>query len=176
MTYRILGFVFFSRLETFGGDLMPNAWIIPLGQDGLIGLTAPIVVFLIATRPRLSTYVIAIAWLWWGIADFGVGLVVEHFYPPFRSPMGPHVPDVVMTIWLLVNLGLELWAFALMLTPRVRGYFVASEGGVPLSLRESAMGGAWIWIILGSAAIGLLFSYVAAGMNFMFAMLGFPAT
>lgn len=75
MTYRILGFIFMPSIEVFGGDVLPTAWIIPLGQDALIGLTAPIVVYLLATRPKTITYAIGLAWVWWGIADFGVGLV-----------------------------------------------------------------------------------------------------
>ena len=108
MTYRILGFVFMGNTETFGGNVLPNAWIIPLGQDGLIGITAPIVAYLVATRPKILTYVITIAWVWWGIADFLVGNVTELYYPPLQSPFGPHTPSGMLSGWLVGNLLIEV--------------------------------------------------------------------
>ena len=55
MTHRILGFIFMPSIEVFGGDVLPTPWIIPLGQDALIGITAPIVVYFLATRPKMLT-------------------------------------------------------------------------------------------------------------------------
>jgi hypothetical protein len=173
MTYRIVGFVFMPSVEVFGGDVLPTAWIIPLGQDALIGLTAPIVVYLLAIRPKTITYAIGIAWVWWGIADYGVGLVTEIFQPPFKSPMGENTPSFVLTGWLLTNLALELYAFYLLLTPKVRKYFLASENHKPLSLKETPLKGKWIFVIIAAVLTGLFFPIVATGMNSLFKMMGY---
>ncbi|MGB2129051.1 MAG: hypothetical protein ACPHXR_06185 [Flavicella sp.] len=97
MTYSILGFIYIPCIEIFGGDVLPTAWIIPLGQDALIGLTAPIIFYFLATRPKTITYAIGIAWVWWRIADFGVGLATEIFQSPFKSPMGENTHSFVLT-------------------------------------------------------------------------------
>ena len=173
MTYRILGFVFLGSTETFGGDVLPNAWIIPLGQDGLIGITAPIIAYLIATRPRVLTYAISLAWVWWGIADFIVGMVTEHYYPPHASPFGDHTPDAMLSGWLLGNLAAEIYAFYLLLTPEVRKYFISSENTGVLAVAESPMKGRWRWIIVGAALMGLSFQVLAKGMDGAFQMMGF---
>ena len=173
MTYRILGFIFMPALETFGGDILPTAWIIPLGQDGLIGITAPIIVYLLATKPKIFTYVIGVAWVWWGIADFGVGLATEHFQPPLKSPFGPHTPSGMMTGWLLTNLTLELYAFYLLLTPTVRQYFMASENTKPLSLKETPLKGKWIFVIIGAILMGLFFTKISHAIDSIFEILGF---
>lgn len=174
MTYRILGFVFLGEVVGFGGSAMPTAWVVPLGQDGLIGLTAPIVVFLIATRPRVLTYAIATAWLWWGVVDFIVGLVVENLYPPIEGPFGPHVPDAMLAVWLYGNLLLEIVALGLFLTPAVRRYFTEPERqSVSLTIAESPMRGAWIPLMVAAALMGLFFPQVAVGMDWLFELLGF---
>jgi hypothetical protein len=173
MTYRILGFIYMPSIEVFGGDVLPTAWIIPLGQDALIGLTAPIVVYLLATRPKTITYAMGLAWVWWGIADFGVGLVTEIFQPPFKSPMGENTPSFVLTGWLLTNLSLEIYAFYLLLTPKVRNYFIVSEKDKPLNLEETALSGKWIFAIVAAALTGLFFPIMAMGINTFFKMMGY---
>ena len=173
MTYRILGFIFMPAIEAFGGDVLPTAWIIPLGQDGLIGITAPIIVYLLATKPKVLTYAIGIAWVWWGIADFGVGLATEVFQPPFKSPFGPHTPSGMMTGWLLINLTLELYAFYLLLTSPVRQYFMASEDVKSLSLKESPLKGKWIFVIIGAVLMGIFFPVMTNLIDATFGMLGF---
>ena len=87
MTYRILGFLFLPEVEGLGGNMMPSAWIIPLGQDGLVGLTAPIIAYLIVTRPKVLTYTIAVGWVWWGIADFIIGMITESFLSTYDKPI-----------------------------------------------------------------------------------------
>ncbi len=173
MTYRILGFIFMPAIEVFGGDVLPTAWIIPLGQDALIGLTAPVVVYLLATKPKTITYAIGLAWVWWGIADFGVGLVTEIVQPPFKSPMGENTPSFVLSSWILTNLILELYAFYLLLKPSVRNYFIASESNRPLSLKETPLKGKWIFAIIAAALTGLFFPFIAMGINGLFKMMGY---
>ena len=175
MTYRIAGFMFMGNIEAFGGNAMPNAWVIPFGQDGLIGITAPIVAYLVATRPKMLTYAIAIAWVWWGIADFLVGNVTEMFYPPLQSPFGPHTPDGMLSGWLIGNLLIEVYAFYLLLTPSVRQYFINAEEKAPLSLSNSPMKGRWILIAIGAALMGIFFQNVAGGMDALFQLMGFPS-
>ena len=173
MTYRILGFIFMPAVEAFGGDVLPTAWVIPLGQDGLIGITAPIVVYLLATKPKALTYIIGIAWVWWGITDFGVGLATEVFQPPLKSPFGPHTPSGMMSGWLLTNLTLELYAFYLLLTPPVRQYFMASENVKSLSLKETPLKGKWIFVIIGAVLMGIFFPVMANLIDSTFQIMGF---
>lgn len=173
MTYRILGFIFMSSIELFGGDILPTSWIIPLGQDAIIGLTAPIILYFMATRPKVLTYTLTIAWVWWGIADFGVGLVTDIVQPPLKSPMGENTPGWVLTGWLLTNLGLELYALNLLLSSKVRNYFILSENENPLSLKETPLNGKWILVIMVSALIGGFFPYVSIGINGFFQMMGY---
>ena len=161
-------------VEAFGGDVLPTAWIIPLGQDGLIGITAPFIVYLLATKPRALTYVIGIAWVWWGITDFGVGLATEIFQPPLKSPFGPHTPNAMMKGWLFTNLILELFAFYLMLTAPVRQYFMASENENSLSIKESPLKGKWIFVIVVAFLMGIFFKNVTGGMDGLFELMGFP--
>ena len=173
MTHRILGFIFMPSIEVFGGDVIPTPWIIPLGQDALIGITAPIVVYFLATRPKMLTYAIGLAWVWWGIADYGIGLVTEIFQPPFKSPMGENTPSFVLTGWLLMNLTLELTAFYLLLKPQVRQYFMSSENNKTLSLKETPLKGKWIIAIIPAALTGLFFPFIAIGINGLFKMMGY---
>lgn len=173
MTYRIVGLIFMPAIKVLGGDVLPTAWIIPLGQDALIGLTAPVVVYFLATKPKTITYAIGLAWVWWGIADFGVGLATEIFQPPLKSPMGENTPSFVLTGWLLTNLFLELYAFYLLLKPTVRNYFMASENNRPLSLKETPLKGKWIFALITAALTGLFFPIVAMGINEVFKMMGY---
>ena len=41
-SYRVIGFKMIAakKLECHGGDLFPTAWVLPLGQDGIIGSLA----------------------------------------------------------------------------------------------------------------------------------------
>jgi hypothetical protein len=45
-TYHIVGALFWGGLDLSGGGVFPNAWVIPLSQDTLTGLLAPVVVYL----------------------------------------------------------------------------------------------------------------------------------
>lgn len=172
MTYRVAGLPFLGETEAFGGDQMAAAWVIPLGQDALIGLTAPLVVFLLATRPRVATYALGAAWLWWGITDFVVGLVVEGIYPPTKSPFGPNTPEVMMVVWLWGNLAVECLALGLLGTPAVRGYFADPDTQqVTIPVRQSPMAGKWLWILVLAAAMGVFFKMVALGMDAAFGLI-----
>ncbi|MDX2469213.1 MAG: hypothetical protein QNL04_01415 [SAR324 cluster bacterium] len=173
MTYRMLGFIFMPSVEAFGGDLLPTAWVIPLGQDALIGLTAPLIAYLIATKPKILTYAIVVAWVWWGIADFGVGLATEYFQPPFKSPFGSHTPSLMMTGWLLTNLSLEVYALYLLLTPDVRQYFMTQDKAASLSIAESPMKGRWILVVMGAALMAVFFQTMTKMIDAAFAMMGF---
>lgn len=175
MTYRVLGLIFLGETDAFGGSLMASAWVIPLGQDALVGLCAPFVVYLLATRPKVITYAIGLAWLWWGVTDFVVGIVTGANYPPTTSLFGPHTPGAMMEIWLYGNLFVEIWALYLMLTPSVRAYFQRGENQAAMSVSQSPMGGAWIYIIIVSGLVGLTFPYVAIVIDGVFQLLGFAA-
>ncbi|MFT5064865.1 MAG: hypothetical protein ACI9TA_000472, partial [Reinekea sp.] len=60
-TYRIVGALFWGGLDLSGGGVFPNAWVIPLSQDTLTGLLAPVVVYLLAMRPNVLSYALAVA-------------------------------------------------------------------------------------------------------------------
>lgn len=85
-TYRIVGAVFWPGLDISGGGMLPNAWVIPLSQDTMTGLMAPFVVVLLAMRPGVLSYALAVAFFVFGIVDFTNGIVVEVLYPP-HAPM-----------------------------------------------------------------------------------------
>lgn len=170
MTYRIAGLPFLGGTEAFGGSAMASAWVVPLGQDALIGLTAPLVVYLIATRPRVATYAIAAAWLWWGIADFVVGLVIGSQYPPMESPFGPHTPEAMLDIWLYANLAIEVVALVLLGRKDVRDYFVESQSREPIALSASPFGGRWVVLIVVGGLMGVFFKQVALMMDSAFAL------
>lgn len=170
MTYRIAGLPFLSGTEAFGGAAMASAWVVPLGQDALIGLTAPFVVYLIATRPRVATYAIAAAWLWWGIADFVVGLVVGSLYPPMEAPFGPHTPPGMLDFWLYANLAIEIVALALLARKDVRYYFMESQSREPIALSSSPFGGRWVVLLVAAGLMGVFFERVALMMDSFFAL------
>jgi hypothetical protein len=173
MTYRILGFVFAGSVEALGGNMMASAWIIPLGQDALVGITAPAIVYLMATRPGVLTYALSLAWLWWGNVDFVIGLIIETYYPPAVGPFGPHVPDSMLSIWLYGNLAAGIYAFYLLLTPRIRAYFVAADSAAARRIADTPLRGGWVLVIVGAGLMGLFFPLVAASMDMMFEALGF---
>lgn len=87
--------------------------------------------------------------------------------------MGENTPSFVLTGWLLTNLALELYAFYLLLTPKVRNYFMASEKDKPLNLKETPLSGKWIFAIVAAALTGLFFPIMAMGVNGFFKMLGY---
>ena len=169
-TYRIVGAVFWSGLDLSGGGLFPNAWVIPLSQDTLTGLLAPVIVFMMAMRPSVLSYALGVSFFVFGIVDFTNGLVVEALYPPFISPMGENVPASFITGWLIGNMMLEVVALALLLTPAVRNYFIQAEGGSGLSVKDSPMAGKWLWILGFAALNGIFFKQFAAVLNALFGM------
>ena len=173
MTYRTLGFGMMSKVEKNGGDTFPTTWVIPLGQDALIGVTAPIVAYLLATSPGIMTYVIAIAWTWWGITDFCVGMVVERIQPPHKSPFGDNTPAAMLPIWLIANVALEIYMLYLLFTPEVFEYFTTASPQDGLSIADSPMGGAWLGLVAVGAAMGAFFPVVGAVINGTFKRLGF---
>ena len=173
MTYRSLGFGMMSKVEKFGGDVFPTAWVIPLGQDALVGITAPIVVYLLATHPSIASYVIAVAWAWWGITDFCVGMTVEIVQPARKSPFGPHTPMAMLPVWLICNLLIEIYMLYLLCTPEVFEYFTNSSFEDGLSIGDSPMGGAWMWMLIGAGAMGAFFPIVGSTIDNTFKKLGF---
>lgn len=53
-TYRVVGAVGWGDLHLSGGDVFPNAWVIPLWQDTATGLLAPLIVFMMASQVEAS--------------------------------------------------------------------------------------------------------------------------
>ena len=48
-----------------------------MSQDTLTGLLAPVIVFMMATRPSVLSYALGVSFFVFGIVDFTNGLVVE---------------------------------------------------------------------------------------------------
>lgn len=170
-TYRIAGAIFWSGLDLSGGDLLPNAWAIPLSQDTVTGLLAPLIVFMMAMRPSVLSYALGVSFFVFGIVDFTNGMVVEALYPPHFPPLGENMPAGFLKGWLFGNMTLEIVALALLLTPAVRRYFIQAEGGSGLRFKDSPMAGKWIWVVGFGALNGIFFKAQAAAMNAMFGLL-----
>ena len=171
-TYRIVGALFWGGLDLSGGGVFPNAWVIPLSQDTLTGLLAPAVVFLLAMRPSMLSYALAVAFFVFGIVDFTNGLVIEALYPPYIELLGENMPKGFLTGWLIINLALEIIALSLLLSPAMRRYFIQAEGTGSLTFKQSPMAGKWIWAIGFGALNGIFFEAQVAAMNTMFGMFG----
>jgi hypothetical protein len=169
-TYRVAGAVFWGGLDLSGGGLLPNAWTIPLWQDTATGLLAPVIVFLMAMRPNVLSYALGVSFFVFGIVDFTNGMVVEALYPPHFPPLGENMPASFLTGWLTFNMVLEIAALALLLTPKIRRYFIEAEGQAGPSFKQSPMAGKWIWVTVFGALNGIFFKAQADAMNAMFGM------
>lgn len=168
--YRVAGAVFWGGLDLSGGGLFPNAWIIPLGQDALVGLLAPFIVWMMAMRPRVLSYALGVSFFIFGIVDLSNGLIIEAFYPPHIPPLGENVPKAFLTGWLIVNMVLEIAALAFLLKPSIRQHFIDAEGKTKLKFKQSPMAGKWIWVLVIGALNGIFFKVVADAINMMFGM------
>lgn len=155
-----------------GGGLLPNAWVIPLWQDAATGLLAPFIVYLMAMRPSVLSYALGVAFFLFGIVDFTNGMVVETHYPAHVPPLGENVPAAFLTGWLAINMVLEIAALAMLLTPKMRQYFIEAEGQAGPSFKQSPRAGKWVWVIVFGALNGVFFKAQAAAMNAMNAMFG----
>jgi hypothetical protein len=169
-TYRIVGALFWGGLDLSGGGVFPNAWVIPLSQDTLTGLLAPVVVYLLAMRPNVLSYALAVAFFTFGIVDFTNGMVIEALYPPYVELLGENMPKGFLTGWLTINMVLEIIALALLLSPAMRRYFIDAENTGALTFKQSPMGGKWTWAIGFGALNGIFFEAQVAAMNTMFGM------
>lgn len=167
-TYRIVGAVFWGDLEFAGGEKLPDAWAIPLSQDTIAGILAPLVVYRLAMRPNVLAYALGIAWFSFGIVDFSNGIVVEALYPPNVALLGENVPAAFLTGWLVVNMFMQIGALGLLLTPGIRRYFIKAEGASPLGFAQSPMAGKWMVVIVVAALNGIFFKTIGAGLNAMF--------
>ena len=163
------------KIECFGGDVFPTGWIIPLLQDGLIGTTAPLITFLLATKSGITVYIVAMCWFWWGICDFGIGLAVDGYMTPYKGPFGAHVPAFMLKAWLIGNMAAEVYAFYLMWSSEMFTYMTTTSKSVPIA--EGAHGGMWIAYCAAAAFVMTVgFPVVGMFMNTMFKTLGFPDT
>lgn len=84
MTYRLLPLISYAGL----GDTVPISWVNPFTGDILIGLTAPIMAFLLARRPSLSVWAAVIAWHCLGIWDYITGVILDFVDPITWAPPG----------------------------------------------------------------------------------------
>jgi hypothetical protein len=177
-SYRVIGFklIFDGALECHGGKLLPTAWILPLGQDGIIGSLAWIACLLLATcKGSTMAYIVSCCYVWWGIVDYCIGMVVEKYMPPNKSAFGPHVPGWMMLVWLFMNLALEVTAFALLLSKDILNWFITCDAAEPLSITDGVLGGWWIALCIGSALLMTVgFPVVVMVMDAFFKKLGFP--
>lgn len=170
-TYRVAGAVFWGDLEFNGGVKLADAWVIPLTQDTITALLAPIVAFGLAMRPNVTTYALGVAWFVFGIVDFTNGIVVEVLYPPEEALLGENVPAAFLTGWLVVNMVLQIGAVAVLLSPAMRRYFIAAEGTSRLDFAHSPMKGKWIVVAVVAALNGIFFKTIGSGMDEFFGWL-----
>ena len=68
---------FIARAGDGGAGDPPAAWLMPLVGDAFVGLTALLVAFLVATRPTLTTWTVAVVWTSLGAFDAAAALLVE---------------------------------------------------------------------------------------------------
>lgn len=72
---------FIARAGDGGLGDPPNAWLMPLIGDAIIGLSALAVAYLLWKRPTVSTWAIAIAWSAIGAFDAIAAFIVETSTP-----------------------------------------------------------------------------------------------
>lgn len=169
-TYRIVGALFWGDLKFAGGENLPDAWAIPLSQDTIVGILAPLVVYRLAMRPNVLTYALGIAWFIFGIVDFTNGIVVEALYPADEALLGENIPAAFLTGWLVVNMLVQVSALVLLLSPGMRRYFIEAEGTTRLGFTQSPMAGKWVVAIVVAALNGIFFKAIAAGLNVLFGL------
>lgn len=80
------------------------------------------------------------------------------------------MPDVFLTVWLIVNMLLEVVALALLLLPATRRYFIEADGDGAIAFKQSPMAGKWVWVIAFGALIGIFFEAQIAFINSLFGM------
>lgn len=183
-TYRIVGALFWGGLDLSGGGVFPNAWVIPLSQDTLTGLLAPVVVFLLAMQPILVGLVAprwsgeTIGWKRWiglvlGLAGAAI-VIIARSEIAAPSAWG----FVYAAIALLGITGGSLWEkrFGVSqhpVTTNLVGFTAGFMGVAPFMIAFEAMEIVWTWqlivsllyLIVASSliAIGLLLAMIRAG-------------
>jgi hypothetical protein len=118
-TYRAFAAIGFSDIEVLGGSILPDAWVIPIWQDTMTGLLAPFIVFILAKRPSILSYALGVGFFVFGIVDFTNGIIIDALYPSLNDD----VPNGVLSVWLAVNMIIEIIALALFLSPSIRAHF-----------------------------------------------------
>ena len=68
---------FIGRAGGSGAGDPPDAWLMPLIGDALIGLSALVVAYLIWQRPSASTWVIAVVWNALGAFDALAAMLIQ---------------------------------------------------------------------------------------------------
>lgn len=92
MIYRVSAGLYLPKV----GDSIPEFWGIAYRGDIVIGVTAPIIAFLLWKRRSLSTWTLAIVWQWIGLKDF-IGGLEFHLIEPFDPAMG----DLPIAIFII---------------------------------------------------------------------------
>jgi len=98
MTYRVTPIFLMSEV----GGTIPEFWGVAFRGDIFIGITAPIVAWLLWRKQGLAVWTVAIVWQFIGIKDFLTGLEF-HFIQPFDPSMGS-IPIVLLGGGPLVHL------------------------------------------------------------------------
>lgn len=66
---RAMTLAFIGRVGNGGPGDPPNAWLMPLWGDAVVGITAVVVAFLLWRRPSRSTWLVFVVWSSIGIWD-----------------------------------------------------------------------------------------------------------
>jgi hypothetical protein len=174
-TYRLIGLSLLPML----GTVLPKPWLLPMINTGIIGLTAPLIAYRLATSNSMFAWAVAVAWTWWGLVDFTHYLATEYCFPMSKElpyVFGEHTPRWLTQVWLGGNMAIEAYMFSLLWSPEVISYFSGIEGSsTSLALGDTVMGGKWLGII----AFGILFQpgfpLVGKSLSAVFYALGFRA-
>lgn len=98
MVYRVSAGLYLPKV----GESIPEFWGVAYRGDILIGITAPIIAYLLWKHRSLLTWTLAIVWHWIGLKDFVSGLEF-HLIEPFDPSMG-NLPIAIFIIGPLLHI------------------------------------------------------------------------
>ena len=120
MVYRAGVAAFLPRL---GDDDTSWAWIVPWVGDTLIGLTAPIVAYLLWTRRGALIWGLGLAWTFWGAWDYLSGIMVN-IVEPLEDGFGP---EWFTYLWLIGWMLAQIYVLWRLTHTDIARYYLATE-------------------------------------------------
>lgn len=108
MTWRISALTYLSQV----GDTLPEFWGIAFKGDAFIGVTAPIVAYLLYKHRTLSVWTLGVVWQCIGLFDLWVAIESQFIFSIGQAPN------------YVIPTGMVMHAVALVLLLRARGVFL----------------------------------------------------